>query len=185
MAKAAFAKALGKFVGPKVFLIGMPGSGKSYWSSRIAKKLKCGSYDLDKLIESWTDQTIAELFAAENGEENFRKTESKLLRWFADKKSFVLATGGGTPCFFDNMAWMNKQGLTIWIKDEQPTLVHRLISEKEHRPMISKLSNAELEDFIYSKSVEREPYYHQAKVVLSGNEISEKEIFNAINLHLV
>ena len=83
----------------KIFLIGLMGSGKSYWTKQLAKKYKTGGYDLDYLIEVKEEKTIAELFA-EDGEEYFRKVESAVLKWFDQKKTYVLATGGGTPCFF-------------------------------------------------------------------------------------
>jgi len=163
----------------KIFLIGMMGSGKSYWSRHLAKKLKTGGYDLDFLIESHEEKTISEIFA-EDGEAYFRKSEGKILRWFGEKKTFVLATGGGTPCFDDNMDWMNKQGITIWIDEPVPTLVERLLPEKEHRPLIRSLSEPELVQFLTDKLKEREPFYSKAKHRLTGKEISDlsfKKIF--------
>lgn len=82
----------------KIFLLGMMGSGKSFWKKSLSTKLKTGGYDLDHIIESVEEKTISEIFE-EEGELAFRRTEAKLLRWFAEKKSFVLATGGGTPVF--------------------------------------------------------------------------------------
>lgn len=156
----------------KIFLIGMMGSGKSYWSKLLAKKLKTGGYDLDFLIESHEERTISEIFE-EEGEDYFRKTESKILRWFGEKKSFVLATGGGTPCFADNMEWMNKQGITIWIDEPVEILVERLIPEKAHRPIIRDLSDKELFDFLVNKRKERVAFYGLAKHQLSGGLITE------------
>lgn len=163
----------------KIFLIGMMGSGKSYWSRVLAKKLKTGGYDLDFLIESHEEKSISEIFA-EDGEAYFRKSEGKILRWFGEKKTFVLATGGGTPCFDDNMDWMNKQGITIWIDEPVSTLVERLLPEKEHRPLIRSLSEPELAQFLTDKLNEREPFYSKAKHRLSGKEINDlsfKKIF--------
>ena len=100
----------------KIFLIGLMGSGKSYWSKKMSKWIKSAGYDLDALIEMNEEKTIAELFA-EDGEEYFRKTETKLLKWFKEKKKYVLATGGGTPCFNENMQWMKKEGIVIWLDE--------------------------------------------------------------------
>lgn len=166
----------------KVFLIGLMGSGKSYWATQLAKKLKTGGYDLDSLIENLEDKTIAELFD-EDGEDYFRKTEAKLLRWFGEKKSFVLATGGGTPCFHDNMGWMNKQGITIWLDEEIDILVERLLPEKAHRPLISDLSDAALKKFLIGKRAEREVFYSQAKHHLTGKDISLKALQQIIQSH--
>lgn len=168
--------------GYKVFLIGMMGSGKSYWSSKIAKKLKCGSYDLDHLVENLEEKSIAEIFA-EDGEEYFRKAEAKLLRWFEEKKSFVLATGGGTPCLNNNMEWMNKNGITIWIDETPETMAERLKPAKAHRPLISDLSDNELVDFLSNKLLERTAAYSQAKYRLSGEKLSEKNIIEIIKQH--
>lgn len=155
-----------------MFLIGMMGTGKTYWCKKLAKKLKVGGYDLDFLIESHEERTIAEIFA-EEGEAYFRRTETKILHWFKEKKSFVLATGGGTPCFHENMQWMNEQGITIWIDEPVDVLVARLQPEKEHRPLIKNLSDAELKQFLTDKLVQRFPFYHQATYHLQGNAISD------------
>lgn len=156
----------------KIFLLGMMGSGKSYWTKKLSKKLKTGGYDLDFLIESHEEKTIAEIFA-EDGEEYFRKTEARILRWFGEKKTFVLATGGGTPCFHENIDWMNKQGLTIWIDESIEILAERLKPEKDHRPLISNLSDEQLKDFLNAKLIERKRVYGKAAVHLAGDAISE------------
>lgn len=159
----------------KVFLIGMMGSGKSFWKHRLSTKLKTGGYDLDNIIESVEEKSIAELFE-EEGEVSFRKTEAKLLRWFGEKKSFVLATGGGTPCFYQNMEWMNQQGITIWLDEPVDVIVERLLPEKDQRPLLKNLSSDELYSFIQNKLNERIPFYSQAKNKLSGTEINLKNL---------
>ncbi len=156
--------------GSSIFLIGLMGSGKSHWGKKLAKKLQTGAYDLDYLVETNEEKTISEIFA-EDGEEYFRKSEAKVLRWFAQKKVFVLATGGGTPCFHDNMAWMNKHGLTIWLDEPVDVLVHRLGPEKSHRPLIKDLHGSQLNDFLTAKREERMPFYSQAQFRLEGNII--------------
>ena len=164
----------------KLFLIGMMGSGKSYWCKELAKKLKCGGYDLDFLIESSEEKTIAEIFADE-GEEYFRKAEAKILRWFGEKKIFVLATGGGTPCFHENMQWMNKNGVTIWIDENIDVLAERLKPEKDHRPLIKDLSDDELKDFLSKKLEERKQFYSQSAIRLQGKDINLKNILKLIS----
>lgn len=166
----------------KIFLTGMTGSGKSYWSRHLARKLKTGGYDLDFLVASHEEKTIAEIFE-EDGEAYFRKSESKILRWFGEKKAFVLATGGGTPCFGDNMDWMNKEGITVWIDEPVETLVQRLLPEKAHRPLISHLSDNELAAFLSRQLKEREPFYTKAKHRLTGKEISDTSFKKIIQLY--
>jgi len=152
---------------PKIFLIGMMGSGKSYWTKKLSKKIKCGGYDLDNVVEINEEKSIAEMFE-QDGEDYFRKAEAKVLRWFGEKKTFVLATGGGTPCFYDNMSWMNKHGITVWLDEPIETLVERLKPGKEHRPLIKNLSDDALFEFLTAKRTERAQYYSQAKIQLTG-----------------
>jgi len=163
----------------KIFLIGMMGSGKSYCAKKIAKKLKLAAYDLDNLVEMTEDLTIAEIFE-EEGEEYFRKLEAKILRWFGEKKNFVLATGGGTPCFHKNIDWMNENGITIWLNEPIDVLVERLKPEKDHRPLISELSDEELGSFLTNKLAERTPFYSQAKHTVAYSSIKEKAFFKLI-----
>lgn len=165
---AATSPPLGAEELPRIFLIGLMGSGKSYWGKKLGKKLKTGAYDLDYLVETNEEKTISEIFA-EDGEEYFRKSEAKILRWFAQKKAYVLSTGGGTPCFHDNMAWMNKQGLTIWLDEPVEVLVERLSTETNHRPLIKNLSGSQLHEFLTAKRTERLPFYSQAQYHLKGN----------------
>jgi shikimate kinase len=156
----------------KIFLIGMMGSGKSYWIQKMAKWNKCVGYDLDALIEMNEEKTIAEIFN-EDGEDYFRKVEAKILRWFKEKKKFIIATGGGTPCFQENMHWMKKEGIVIWLDESVEVLVKRLSSEKQQRPLIAKLSDAEIAAYIEDKLVERHSFYSQANYRLTSDQINE------------
>lgn len=166
----------------KIFLVGMMGSGKSHWTKKMAKWIKSGGYDLDDLIEMNEEKTIAEIFT-EEGEEQFRKTEAKILRWFKEKKKYVLATGGGTPCFQDNMAWMKKEGIVIWLDESVDILVKRLVEEKAHRPLIADLSEQDLTKFIKDKIVERHAFYSQANYRLSSDQITDTALKQIIQQH--
>lgn len=165
----------------KIFLVGMMGSGKSFCSKKLAKKLKIAVYDLDKLIEMTEDITIAEIFE-EEGEEYFRKEESKILRWFEEKKTFVLATGGGTPCFHKNMEWMNENGITIWINEPINVLVERLKKEKEHRPLIKDLSDDEMAEFLTNKLVERTQFYSMAAHTIEYSSMKDADLVKLIKV---
>jgi shikimate kinase len=166
----------------KIFLIGMMGSGKTFWTKKIAKWIKSAGYDLDDLIEMTEEKSISEIFE-EDGGDQFRKVEAKILRWFKEKKKYVLAAGGGTPCFQDNMAWMKKEGIVIWLDESVEVLVERLSAEKAHRPLIASLSNNEIADFIQKKLVERHAYYQQANYRLTSNQISEAGLKKIISKH--
>jgi len=166
----------------KIFLIGMMGSGKTFWTKKIAKWIKSAGYDLDDLIEMTEEKTIAEIFE-EDGEEYFRKSEAKILRWFKEKKKFILATGGGTPCYMENMAWMKKEGIVIWLDESVEILVQRLLAEKAHRPLIAKLSDEAITNFIQQKLVERHAFYQQANYRLSSDQITEAGLKKLISKH--
>ncbi len=159
----------------KIFLIGMMGSGKSFWAHKISKWIKSGGYDLDSLIEMSEEKTITEIFS-EDGEAYFRKVETKLLKWFKEKKKYVLATGGGAPCNQENIDFMKKEGIVIWLDESVDVLVERLIQEKAHRPLIAHLNHSALAEFLQNKMLERAPFYKQANFRLSGADITEAAI---------
>ena len=166
----------------RVFLIGMMGSGKSYWAEKLKKQLKVPAYDLDSLVEMMEEKTIAEIFA-EDGEDYFRKAEAKMLRLFAEKKQFILSCSGGTPCYKDNINWMNKQGITIWIDEPIETLVGRLATEKAHRPLIKDLSDDELSDFLSKKLQERVDFYNQSTYRITADNLKESTFTKIIKEH--
>lgn len=167
---------------PKIFLLGMMGSGKSYWAEKLKKKLNISAYDLDSLIEMMEEKTVSEIFK-EDGEDYFRKAEAKMLRLFAEKKQFILSCGGGTACYNDNMKWMNKQGITIWLDEPVEVLHSRLLKEKQHRPLIKNLSDEDLSGFLNEKLEERRTYYSQAAYRLGGDELSEAALSTIIREH--
>lgn len=114
----------------------MPGSGKSTVSRLLAEKLELDFYDLDAEIEAASGKTIAEIFM--EGEETFRKLEAAtLLKSITNKKSFVMAAGGGTPCFFDGMKVMNESGITIYLDTPIDVLIART-KKKQHRPLLKE-----------------------------------------------
>jgi shikimate kinase len=166
----------------KIFLIGMMGSGKSYWAEKLKKKLKVPAYDLDSLIEMMEEKSVQEIFA-EDGEEYFRKAEAKMLRLFGEKKQFILSCGGGTACYNDNMKWMNKHGITIWIDEPVETLSERLSKEKSHRPLIKDLADEGLNNFLQKKLEERSAFYDQSAYRLSGDRLSESSFVKILKEH--
>jgi shikimate kinase len=139
-------------------------------------------YDLDALIEMNEEKTIAEIFN-EDGEAYFRKVESKILKWFKEKKKYIVATGGGTACSQENMDWMKKEGIVIWLDESVDVLVKRLSTEKAHRPLISHLSENELAAFLEQKLVERHPFYKQADYRLTSDQINESGLKKLIQKH--
>jgi shikimate kinase len=167
----------------RIFLIGMMGSGKSHWLKQLAKWNKSVGYDLDALIEMNEEKTISEIFS-EDGEDYFRKVESKILKWFKEKKKYVVATGGGAACFQENMDFMKKEGVVIWLDESVEVLVKRLATSKSTRPLIADLSDQELANFLEQKLVERHPFYKQAHYRLSSDQINEASLKKLIQKHV-
>ena len=166
----------------KLFLIGMMGSGKSYWAKQLATVLQYELVDLDTVIEIENNATISEIFEL-YGEQFFRNQETKYLRNFDTKNNFVVATGGGTACFNDNMQWMNEQGITIWIDEPIDVLVNRLVKEKAHRPLIKNLNGAELKYFLEQILQQRKPFYSKAKYIISSKEDTTEKLIQLLNLN--
>jgi len=164
----------------KIFLIGMMGSGKSYWAERLGRKLQLPRFDLDQLIEDVEDRTISRIFE-ESGEDHFRKMESIVLKWFADRDAYILSTGGGTPCFHGNMEWMNNEGRTIWLDEDIATLAERLEKEKAHRPLIASLNQHQLQEYLAGKRQERHSFYAAAQHIVSGKDITESKLLSLLN----
>ena len=151
------------------------GSGKTYWGRIWAEKNGLTFYDLDEIIEKEYGKAITDIFEKE-GEEKFRQLERDHLRRFKNKKNFVLACGGGTPCFSDNMEWMKSQGKVVYLKAEPEILLKQVMSETEKRPVIKKVDPSELLLFIQNKLEERELYYSMADFVLHVEELNDKSL---------
>ena len=143
--------------------MGFMGSGKSYAGRHLAPRLNFDFLDLDFLIEQRNQLTIAEIFARK-GEETFRHLEREALEATAYLEKTVISCGGGTPCFFDNMSWINRHGLSVFIHTAPALVAERLRRGQEKRPLIKNLSEVELQAFIADKLNERLPYYQQAMV---------------------
>ena len=154
-----------------LFLIGFMGCGKTTFGKRLANKLSYEFIDLDKVFESKTGMSIPEYFGA-YGEAAFREKESEILKNTEYPDNAVIATGGGAPCFFDNMDWMNENGITVYINVSPGGLASRLESATDERPVLRGLKGKELEAFIASKLEEREPFYKKAQIIAEGLNIS-------------
>lgn len=165
----------------KIFLIGFMGSGKTHWGKIWAGKYQLSFADLDEVIETTQRKTIAKIFE-EKGEDHFREVESATLHTLADHKNVIIACGGGTPCFHNNMEWMNKNGITVYLRATPQQLTQRLVKEKQKRPIISNISDDQLEDFIAQKLKGREPFYNQAKLILDEVNVTA-ETFTEITNH--
>lgn len=162
----------------RYFLIGFMGSGKSYWARRWGRLHDLPWLDLDREIEKHAQCTIAEYFTAQ-GEEAFRRLEHETLRSLGKQTSFILACGGGTPCHFDNMGWMNENGVTIFLETPVDVLLSRLQPEHRKRPLLEGLQGEELRGHIESLLDQRMSCYRKAAVILPFDQTGD-DTFAAI-----
>jgi shikimate kinase len=155
--------------GSKIFLVGMPGSGKSTLGSPLAALLGLEFIDLDHEIEINNKSTISELFSAK-GEDLFRQFEKEeLIKSIHQRPAFLMATGGGTPCFFDNMELMTSTGLVVFLDIPVADLAERLKTKGlDQRPLLNKFDLDALSDELAAKLKLRMPFYDQAHIVLGG-----------------
>ena len=164
----------------KIFLIGFMGSGKTYWGQLLSRKLDLLFFDLDEQISSNEGKSINELFD-EKGEEHFRMLEKEALHIITESHdSFVMACGGGAPCYFNNIEYMNKSGTTVWINAPFETILKRLVNEKSQRPLIKDLSEDQIRSAAFKKFADRKIYYDQADVILDEKDLQIENMVEKI-----
>ena len=147
------------------------GCGKTTMGRKLANFLGYEFFDLDKLIEANVGMTIPEYFQA-HGEEAFRILENETLQQTNFPEKTIISTGGGAPCFYDNMAWMNQHGKSIYMCLSSQVLANRLENAKTERPLIKGKKGQVLVDFITQKLAEREGFYKQAQFSVSSNDLT-------------
>jgi shikimate kinase len=157
-----------------VFLIGFMGCGKTYWGEKVADHLSLPFYDLDALIEGSQTNSIPGIFE-KSGEDSFRILEQETLQECLLLGPAIVATGGGTPCFFDNMDWMNTFGRTIYLKTPASILADRLQHQQHFRPLLAHVPPNDLEAHIEKMLHHREPFYNKATFILE--QTGEDEVF--------
>lgn len=166
----------------KIFLIGFMGCGKTTIGKLLAAKLSYSFIDLDEEIEKNQKKTINKLFHSK-GEESFREIEQTELIKIVSKENIVVATGGGTPCYANNMILMNNHGKTIYLQSNCDELTKRLSSEKANRPLIKNTNSEELSIFIESKLIERETFYNKACITINTINFTPDQIVDIIYTH--
>lgn len=164
----------------KIFLIGFMGAGKTHWGRLLSEKLGIRFFDLDEQVTEHAGKSIPEIFATE-GEEQFRLLEKEVLYIITEShESFVMACGGGSPCYFNNIEYMNQSGTTVWINTPLDTLFDRLVKEKDKRPLIKELSVEQLRGFISKKFADRKIYYEQANVTVDKEPVQLDRLIEKI-----
>jgi shikimate kinase len=165
----------------RIFLTGFMGSGKSAMGSALAQELGLNFIDLDQVIETRFGKDIVTIFNSE-GEKRFRELEQQALTETLDQDDCVVATGGGTPCFFDNMEKMNAAGVTLYLKMSSDSLSERLEQESEKRPLLEGKKGHELANHVQELLLEREKDYLKSKYKVKAKDLKPSELAEFIRL---
>lgn len=158
----------------RIFLIGYMGSGKTTLGKAYARASGLEFIDLDWYVEERLRKSVSELFA-ERGENGFRELERKMLHEAGEFENVVVACGGGTPCFFDNMEYMNRQGITVFLDVHPDVLFRRLKIAKARRPLLAGKTDEELMGVIVSALQKRLPYYSKAQLCFNAEKLESYE----------
>jgi len=164
-----------------VYLTGFMGSGKTTTGRKLAALAGVRFVDIDTETEKNEGKSISRIFS-EEGEEHFRKAEYDALRRVDMTDGVVIATGGGTPCYADNMDYMNKTGITVYLKMTPAALASRLEYAMVSRPLIAGLRGESLLTYISDKINEREPYYLRSQIIFEGLNADAKMLLEKIRL---
>ncbi len=167
----------------RIYLTGYMGSGKTTIGKKLAAKLGFLFIDLDKLIENKFRITIPDIFNKYD-EDAFRIVEHNTLKETFTFDNAVISTGGGTPCFYNNMSLINQEGLSIYIQMHVKSLYDRLINSKKKRPLLTNKSTAEILQYIQKQLAERESFYEQSKLVIKGESLDIDVLVDLIMLHM-
>lgn len=162
-----------------IVLLGFPGAGKSTIGKQLANKLQYTFIDTDRYFEEKYRFSIFDFFE-QIGEEMFRQLEHQLLNDLLSKKQCVIATGGGTPCFFDNMEQIKRSSISVYIQLSPTSLYHRLQNSKRRRPLTKNLNSEELNRYIFQELSKREIFYKQADFIIKGENFDLNELIKIL-----
>jgi len=165
-----------------IFLVGMPGAGKSTIGRKLAATLHVPFFDLDEYLEEKEGSAIRQIFSS-RGETYFRETEARYLRELAaEAPGSVIATGGGAPCFHGSMNFMNQQGITVYLKAPIAVLLERLTGHgREQRPLVAGKSTDEIKQFLTETLAKRKQFYETAHITYQ-NLTRERDVTDLCHL---
>ena len=166
---------------PLIFLVGFMGSGKTTFGKKLANKLSAEFIDLDDLVISQNHVLGIKELIETKGMDFFRQAESDVLKSIPNVNA-VVSTGGGTPCYFDNMDWMKGRGVVVFLKVDEGVIFSRLkTTELEERPLLKGLDDEGLKNFIHETLVERLLYYQQAHITFDPVHQKMTELISTLN----
>ena len=163
-----------------ISLLGYMGSGKSHVSKILSEKLGFGFIDLDNAIAEKHQLSVAEIFR-KKGEIYFRKEEKAVLEEILqNENSVILSLGDGTPVYYNNMDVINEKSTSVFLRTSVPVLAKRLLPEKEKRPLISRIADEDLPEFIAKHLFERNTFYNKAQIIIDTDSKTPSEIADEI-----
>ncbi|MCH5239223.1 MAG: shikimate kinase [Muribaculaceae bacterium] len=158
-----------------IFVVGYMASGKTTFGRALAEKLGVNFIDLDQYIEETSGAKIPEIFK-EKGEAGFRELEKEMLHSSVENAgNSVIACGGGTPCYFDNMEFLNNNGITVFLEASTPVLISRLQAENQSRPLMADKTDDEIQEKVLTQLCERLPFYMESKLKWHGDDLETPE----------
>ena len=160
----------------RIFIIGYMGAGKSTIGKRLASRLSIPFVDIDDAFERKYRYSIPRFFD-QFGEDRFRDLEHHCMKEnINENDDAVISTGGGTPCYHNNMGLMQNHGLTVYLKMHPKSLAHRLTQARRLRPVIMDIKNNNMQEFVETQLSERELFYDQANVIVKGENLDLEEL---------
>ena len=156
-----------------IYLVGFMGSGKSYYGKKWAAETNMYFYDLDTLIEQQQALSIAEIFA-QKGTAYFRDIEAAVLQTTGNFTNSIVACGGGTPCYHNNMAYMRYHGKVIFLNVSMPTILNNLKNQTNQRPLLHPLADADRLAYVQHTLAERMPYYLKSSITLTSEQLADE-----------
>ena len=164
----------------RIYLIGYMFSGKTTLGHKLAVKMGYQWLDLDQLFEC-TFHTSIPIFFKRYGEEAFRKLEQKILHSTTGCDNNVISTGGGTPCFFDNIQWINRHGLSVYFDVSVETILRRAAASKKPRPILAGMSDEERTLYVRQQLDSRMPYYKKAQIIFPADDPDLNQLAQLVN----
>ncbi|MDE6510822.1 MAG: shikimate kinase [Muribaculaceae bacterium] len=156
-----------------IFIIGYMASGKTTFGRALARQTGLQHIDLDFYIEQRFHSTVRDIFA-NKGEDEFRRIEGEMLREVGEMEDTIISCGGGTPCFGDNIDYMNSRGLTVCLQASDDTIADRIIQAGDKRPLMAGKSRDEIIRTLREHMEQRRPYYDRAQLLISGDRLENR-----------
>lgn len=163
----------------RIVVIGFPGAGKSSVGRRLAARLKWRFVDTDSFFETKYHISIPDFFS-KYGEDFFRICEKSVLEEVLKMPNVVISTGGGTPCFFNNMDMIVANSTSVYLKLSPKSLAIRLIASHKVRPLVAGKSDAEVLEYVTKTLEQREQFYSRANIVVKGENIVLDELLGLL-----